>query len=237
MKVYIRLLSVLLVACIFSSCANTDEYIIDYPESYTLDYCIDNYVEADPNLIYLRAADNIIGKMEIPGGFASFRAIKDVALDEYLLRDEAVLYRYISYQIVKNKNNIQLPEQEILSYDLESIIIYSPKSLRDIYLDQLKLGTEIISEILISTDSEGVAAFQNHIIDCIETNNYRQDIQGNIDDFRARVVFKNYESLAWDTRLREQNGTYYIDFYIPADGDWTLVYLPINQELVDLIQE
>ena len=242
MKICINLLSVMLIMCMFSSCANTDEYIVNYPESYTLDYCIDNYVNADPNLIYLRVADNRIGRMDVPGGFASYCAIKDVPICDYLLLDENIMFAPLSYKVVKNINNLNLPQQEILSYDLESVIIYSiAKDLDE--TNEKKLGVEMISEIIASTDCDGATAFQNHIIDCIGTNNYREtgiagDLFEAVENIRVRVVFKDYENLAWDSGLFKQNGSYYIVFYIPVDypdGGWTQNWLPINQELVELI--
>lgn len=234
------------ILIMFTSCGyekeEKEKYIVDYPEIYTPEYCIENYINADPNLIHLVAADNAIGQIDVPGGSAEYVAIKDVPIDEYLLLDEAIMFAPLSNKVVKNINNLNLPQQEILSYDLESVIIYSiARDLDD--TNEKKLGVEMISEIITSTDCDGATAFQNHIIDCIETNNYRKtgiagDLFEAVENIRVRVVFKDYENLAWDSGLFKQNGSYYIVFYIPVDypdGGWTQNWLPINQELVELI--
>ena len=230
----------------FSSCTktdNTDEYIVNYPEYLTLDYCIDNYIKADPNLLYLRAADNDIGKTEIPGGYAKYCAIIDVPVDDYLLIDESILLALLPYKIVKNKYNLNLPQQEILSYKIKSVIIYSlPLDMYTINPEKRSMGEKMVQEIIASIDGNAATAFQNHIIDCIETNNYKKTgIAGDFLErvnFNVRVVFEDYENLVWDSELRKQNDTYYILFHTPADsldGGWVQNWLPLNEEIAELI--
>lgn len=243
MKKCISILSFMLIVCAFSSCAKKDEYIVNYPESYTVDYCVNNYIRADPLLVHLRASDNkIAGHIEIPGGVAYYRAIKDVPLDDYLLCDEAILFfAPLSHKIVKNKNNSNLPQQEILSYKIRSVILYYTNPDLD-GSDKMKLGEKMMGEVIASIDGDGATAFQNHIIDCIETNNYKKsNIAGDLYDvmnIHVRVVFENYENLVWDSVLCKQNGTYYMVFHTPADspdGGWIQNRIPINQELAELI--
>ena len=226
----------------FTSCKKHDDNIVEYPEMYTPEYCSENYIEADPNLIYTVSADNDIGKTDIPGGYAKYYAIKDVPIDDYLLLDEAVMFAPLSYKIVKNKNNLDIPQQEILSYKIKSVLIYSQSKDLDVS-DKKALGEKMVDEIVASMDGNDATAFQNHIIDCIETENYREagtegDLYEVVENIHVRVVFENYENLAWDSGLFKQNDAYYIVFYTPVDspdGGWIQNWIPVSQGLVDLI--
>lgn len=237
----ILLASVMLLS-IFSSCNNQENNIVEYPELLTPEYCSANYIEADPNLIYLVSADNSIGKIDVSGGYASYYAIKDVPFDDYLLLDEAIMLAPLSYKIVKNKNNMDLSQQEILSYETESLIIYSISDDLSEF-DKRDLGNKMVGEIISSANDNDTIAFQKHIIDCLETKNYKTagiagDAYEPVEGIHLRVIFECYENLAWDSGLYKQNDTYYIVFYTPTDNlndGWIQNWLPINQEIVRLM--
>lgn len=226
----------------FSSCNKHDNNIVEYPEMYTPAYCSENYVEADPNLIYTVSAENDIGRIDVPGGYARYYAIKDVPVDEYLLLDEAVMFAPLSYKIVKNKHNLDLPQQEIVSYKIKSVLIYSQSKDLD-ELDKKALGEKMVDEIVASIDGNDATAFQSHIIDCMQTKNYKEvGIAGDLYDIlniRVRVVFENYENLVWDSSLYKQNDTYYILVHTYVDDSWGSGWkqnmFPINQKLAELI--
>ena len=134
-------LSIVLSVCLLmvllflpKSCSHSDEYIVTYPQKYITAYCEENYIRADPNLIHLIAAENEIGKIEIPGGWGYYRAIKDVSMEDYLVMTKVIMFGINGRDIVKNKNNDALPEQEILSYHIKKIEIYkNEKSLKELY--------------------------------------------------------------------------------------------------------
>ena len=180
-KILICLLAITtLLPCALSSCSKVlrkaDEYIVTYPENYTVDYCNENYIKADPNLLYLRVADNDLGKNNVKGKNGNFRAIKDVPLDEYLMFDEALLLYSLSYEIIKNKNNLDLPQQEILSYKIKDIKIYRQTYDTEIEpVDKYKLGAKMVEEELSSISGEKTDAFQAHIIECLEQGNYHKN--------------------------------------------------------------
>lgn len=237
-----------LLASIFSSCSKSDEYLVTYPQEYTTSYCNDNYIQADPNLMYIRRADNDIGKIDIPGGYASYYAIKDVPINEYLVLDEAIIFAPLSYEIVKNKNNNDLLEQEILSYPIKSVQIYlKTGSIANDNIDKKRLGDDLVGEYISSIDGEKAVAFQSHLIESLEMGNYRKTglagdlldvVEKNGNPICLRVIFENHENLVWDSGLFKQNDTYYIVFYTPydsSDGEWVQNWLPINQELAELI--
>ena len=191
----ILLASVMLLS-IFSSCNNQENNIVEYPELLTPEYCSANYIEADPNLIYLVSADNSIGKIDVSGGYASYYAIKDVPFDDYLLLDEAIMLAPLSYKIVKNKNNMDLSQQEILSYETESLIIYSISDDLSEF-DKRDLGNKMVGEIISSANDNDTIAFQKHIIDCLETKNYKTagiagDAYEPVEGIHLRVIFECY---------------------------------------------
>ena len=171
-RIIIFLLSIMLLLNVLSSCVQKDNYIVEYPEMYTPTYCSENYIQADPNLVHLRAADNDLGRIDVPGGGARYCAIKDIPLDEYLLFDEYVMFAPLSYQIVKNKNNTALPVQEILSYKIKSVNLYWRVSPLDVYhendrLQKIQQEIETLHEEDVEAKQEeySLAEGEQHLID------------------------------------------------------------------------
>ena len=255
-KILICLLAITtLLPCTLSSCSKvlrkSDEYIVTYPENYTSDYCDENYIEADTNLLCLRLAENTIGKSNIKGNNGSYRAIKDVPLDEYLVFDNAITVLPFSYKILKNKNNLNLPQQEILSYKIKDVKIYLEANLEPV--DRYKLWKKLVEEELYSISGEKADAFQAHIIECLEQGNYHKNygkqygyvftpdpIISNNHMVRLMVTFENYENLVWHTTIYEKKNKFYIDFYTPSDspdGGWLPNYIPLDEEFNEKIAE
>lgn len=246
-KVTIVFLSLLLLFLnVLPSCSKLNNYLVTYPQDYTTSYCSENYIQADPNLMYLRSADNAIGTIEIPGGSASYYAIKDIPLDEYLLKDEAVLFAPLSYKIVKNKNNNNLPTQEILSYTVKSVTLYLVRNERN-NIDKNNLGSDLVDEYVVSISGEEAIAFQSHIIECLENDNYREtglggDLLDNVIEngkqVCLRISFEDYDNLVWDSNIYMQNDVYYIVFYTLSEetnGYWVQNWLPLYEEFVKLL--
>lgn len=244
-KITICLLFIFLLN-VFSSCAGKDEYLVDYPEKYTTSYCSENYIQADPNLVHLRAADNDLGRIEIPGGGARYCKIKDIPLDEYLLLDQYIMFAPLAYKIVKNKNNTDIQVQEILSYKVKSVNIYLEAEKKNMSAEMRKLGLGLVEEYIATVDGADAEAFQSHLIECVEKGNYTKTGPGGYAFIRKdnnivnlRVSFENYENLVWDSQIKIKDDTYYIVFYTPytSVGEWSSNYLPINQEMADLIDK
>jgi len=236
-RILIFSLCILLLLNVLSSCVQKDNYIVEYPEMYTTTYCSENYIEADPNLVHLRAADNDLGKIDVPGGNAKYCAIKDVPLDEYLLFDEYVMFAPLSYQIVKNKNNTALPVQEILSYKIKSVDLYLPAYWKDIYLDKRELGRNWVKEQISSVDVDGAIAFQTYVIECFENGNLipMGDPAYELTSIQLRVIFEDYENLVWDSSIYSLNGNYYILFYTWETDGWAQNLMPLEQGIVELV--
>lgn len=247
-KVLIYLTSIMvLLVCMFTSCSKSNEYLVTYPQKYTTSYCNDNYIQADPNLMYIRIADNDIGKVDIPGGFAKYYAIKDVPVDEYLVLNKSVIFAPLSYEIVKNKNNNDLLGQEILLYPIKSVQIYLKTNSTVNDINKKELGADLVGKYVSSIDGEKAVAFQSQIIENLTKGNYRatglagdllEVVEKEGNPICLRVIFENYENIVWESGLFKQNDAYYIVFYTPVDshnGEWIQNWLPISQELVELI--
>lgn len=242
-------ISLLLVAVmlltILSSFNKHKKNVVDYPKIYTPEYCSENYIQADPNLIHLVSADNDIGQIDVPGGSARYYAIKDVPLDEYLLLDEAIMFAPLSFQIVKNRNK-DLPMQEVLSYEVKSLQLYS--NLGDCK-DKKNLGTEKVYEYIALLESDSATVFQSHILECLETKNYKENEMGVPYDFvyyndsaiSIRVTFSKYKNLVWDALIIELESEYFMYFYWftidekHPDGYYDIIFIPLNEEIAELI--
>lgn len=244
------LLSIVLSVCLLmvllflpKSCSHSDEYIVTYPQKYTTAYCEENYIRADPNLIHLIAAENEIGKIEIPGGWGYYRAIKDVSMEDYLVMTKVLMFGINGRDIVKNKNNDALPEQEILSYHIKKIEIYkNEKSLKELYhIDVLKLGNERVTEVISSFDGEKADRFQSDLIECLEKGNYKNgdEITFDIFELNIRITFDNYEYLVWDGGVikSKEDNKLYIVFYKPTDGLWKNILIPLNNDIAELVPD
>ena len=112
--------------------------------------------------------------------------------------------------------------------------------------DKKVLGEKMVGEVVATIDGSEATAFQDHIKNCIETENY---INGEtvactdlktVDKIKVRFVFEKYENLVWDSHLEKQNDTYYILFYTPTDspeGEWKHHWILLNQEFQELFKE
>ena len=167
-----KLIFLLMVLIVFSSCQKRENYVVEYPELYTPEYCTNNYIQADPNLLYIAYADNSIGRIDVPGGYARYYAIKDVPIDDFLLLDEAIMFDPLSYKIVKNKYNLDLTLQDILSYKIKSVLTYSQSKDLDnmeklVYREIFTMRSIIFMLELflrIMKTSRGIVVFSNKMI-------------------------------------------------------------------------
>ncbi|MCQ2427864.1 MAG: hypothetical protein MJ137_05625 [Clostridia bacterium] len=242
MRKYCCWVSSILIACMLISCSNSSEYLVTYPQEYTPAYCVENYIRADPNLIHLIAAENEIGRIEIPGGWGYYHAIKDVPMDEYLLLNKMVILSTNYYDIVKNKNNNALPELEILSFKIKTVEIIK-KTYKSRGVDTLKYGSDCDIEVVSSFDGEKADQFQSNLIECLEKGNYQDWNTNNGLDWERvfglciRVTFDKYEYLVWDCHIFKNagNNNFYILFHIPTDKSWHDICIPLNQDIVELV--
>lgn len=231
-----------------------EPFTVEFPEEYSLEYINDHYIEADPGLMYLAASENNFGEVKIPGGKATYRAIKNIPLDEYLVFDERTMDDKYSYQIFKSKEKTELPDLEILSYALKEIEIYVVANIRTDNVQKAMLGNDRVKAHIASAEGDEVDAFQKDLAYCLETGNYkigqesvslkattRTVTDGNVKSVLAvilRVTFEEYENLVWDAVIFETDGQYYYPCHIQNSEDsskWNVVYVPLNQTLSELL--
>ena len=247
------LLMILLLFYLLTACKGAKGYKVDYPDYYTPEYCYENYIDADPNLIHLFCSENSIGTYRNTGFFDTYYAIKDVLLDEYLcIRRINVLFNtgIGDVQIVRNKKT-GLSEQEILTLNYKSVELYwqgreSPPNSKTWF----SIGSNKVQETIASLSGTDAANFQSHIVRVLESGKceevgspfYRfvtKEPEGNL--LFIRVVFEEYENLVWETAIRESDGKYYMYFYwYTADEDhpegfWDIIYVPLSEEISELI--
>ena len=218
-----------------------DDYVADYPEMYTPEYCMDNYVGADENLIHVQAAENSIGKVLEYGVYYDFYAIKDVPMEEYLsVSTCAIMFDYPTDRIVKNKN-LDRSEQEILAWEIKSVELYWTRADASSSL-----------EYVAALDSKEAALMQSQWIEYLENGKYKEKggIYNSIEKgedtlyesvLRVRVSFSKYENIVWEAGIKEDDGEYYVHFdWFTAheafpDGYFKYVYLPIGPALSELV--
>lgn len=245
-KQALLLIITLLFQSLCCGCAPKTEdlgYEAVYPELYTPEYCYENYVEADPGLIHLCSAKNSLDRFEIPGGYGYgyYYAIKDVPMEDYLALK--VIQAFVSpfnHSIVRNKN-ADMPVQEILSYKLKGIDLYTRASVDD--KDWSSLGKEYIGECVASLDSSSATSFQAHIIDCIENGNYTDSQRSDNFDLvlyenkslHMMAYFEEYENLAWSGLIIKIEGQYYLYFFYRTADIYKNIYLPLSDEIVSAI--
>lgn len=233
------LMVLILFVLILTSCKKNEVYTVEYPDIYTPEYCRDNYIRASKNLVHIYNAENEIGqfiKLQDVGGWGTYYAIKDVPLDEYLLRDELQMFTDHKFSIVKNKNKA-LPKDEILSYKISDLKLYSFSLASD---DDQNYGSNCVKENVASLDRDKLDSFQTYIQNCIDTKNYKTPKFGNKSYVRhnglllyIRVCFSEYQFLAWDAVIIYKDDVYCMEVYGVNDVD--LMYIPLSQDIIDLI--
>ena len=242
MKKIITVIFILLILILntLASCAKSEKYgKVEYPEQYTPEYCAENYVDADQNLVplYIDNKDGV-GPISVSDGYDTFYAIKDIPFDKYLFASKWQLLSTHT-RVVQNKN-MELPEQEILSYQCKSVDLFWKKvnnssggrfdkwSSPD-HADQ-------VSEHIATLNSEEATMFQTYIRECLNTGNYVESgkpnsefmvssvWKENMDSGLAqnwlclRVSFVEYENLVWEVAvqkavIKEAEERYYMTFF------------------------
>lgn len=253
MKITNHVITIFIVLAItvtsITSCSNS-KWEADYPDGYTYEYLTGNYTRADPNLEHMHIAENGLGPFErSPSGYASYWAIKDVPVEEYLVMCNASLLSSI-VQLVKSKQD-EPPSYEVLEWDIERVelivVNYNAHKLDTRY------GKDRVYHQLGKLNDESVSEMQEYIQECLDTENYYEYIDKDFQQVKIdgknifiRVFFKKYENIVWDANISEVDGNYYIQFWIydetipEADDNWGKyhsVRMPLNEALSTQIRE
>ncbi|MBE6597111.1 MAG: hypothetical protein E7641_05515 [Ruminococcaceae bacterium] len=224
-KSIIKLIDVLLVIIISFTACNNEEYIVEYPEKYTAEYCLSNYVKADPNLIHLRSADNSLGTINKYGLYFEYYAIKDIPLDEYLCVQSYGLLSGGSDAEIFRYEDLEISEPEILSYKLKSAKLYWNFD-NNVSENFPTLGAVNVYQDVVSIDAEYLQSYirkaideENYVVDNskftpvlkrITVNNGRLSTDIGLT---IMVHFEKYENIVWCCSIDKFNGEYYLCFY------------------------
>lgn len=260
-RIYIFALAVLLSVS-FASCAPDYRFQAIYPDGYTAKYFYDNYVQADPNLIHLYAAENDAGKYEYCGRYWRYYAIKDVSVDEYVCysEDHSMLDPSFQSYIARNKS-LNVSDAEILSYGIKGAELYwrSNSYFRDASDKMEALGANVYYERIASIDA---LAFQNHLRTHIIGGNYElkpqlapvyinkpfvdhEHVKSQLT-LNIRVYFSDYENIVWDGAVVTLNGEedmYYVKYQMftvtddVPEGFYKSVYVPLDESVSKLISD
>ena len=250
---------VLSIQC-FVSCG--DHYKADYPEYFSNEYCIDNYVFADPNLSFMQCDTGSVDSFGISNYGTSFyfKAIKNVALEKYLVvRCHTMYSKEVNYRIIKNDSS-EMHKQEILSYDIDAVEIYKRVRVED-DKNLCKMGQKCYDEHVISLSDDQIDIFLGYVKENLESSDYTKDVKttfsdldGQYEGYCIRVHFDEYETLIWDAQVTIKEGKYYCVFYrsnptscepedtkkklwdqYVTDEYWSVIIAELPQELAELL--
>lgn len=242
-----------LVQCL-ASCAK--DYQADYPDNFTTEYCVQNYVFADPNLMFLeRAKNDATESYNWNGKVFRFFAIRDVSPEDYLVVTASTFFvEHGAVRVVKDQD-IGIENYEIFTKEIACAEIYRRKSVD---IDDLLCAGEKCYESQIGqlTDAQ-IDDLIDYIKDCLDsqqfsemeyypTTHFQPGAYGN--PVILRIQFEEYDYLVWDALTVRRDGTRYIVFYIYDDtypepsGMWTEhrwvpVLIPLPEEIAALIPE
>ena len=231
-----------------------NSYEVEYPETYTVEYCKENYVEVNPKIEVFKASDNSV---ENTWWGERFRAIKDVPLEEYLYYQHHD-FSYGTSQVVRNKNLV-LPEDDILYYEYESLELYA-------YGEHHGLSNKRLEKIT-GSDAD---SFRAYIRECLESKNFNI-FEGDESKYLSpvyvderlpivlKIKFSEYPNLGWRSaiyQLIDGAPNDYFDYFFDGDPNyyfvfWRLVltedhekgyfyqsiWLPLPEEIAKLIPE
>jgi len=257
-KVYTLVLSVLLLLGLFTSCTQEKTPKIEYPEIYTPEYCANNYVPADGQLIVTGVLENYIGGGEnYPKNIKKrYYGIKDIPFDSYLMSKEGAILGSIDELVINKSLGIQ--KQEVLVYEIEKIEIYYIASNDDNTSDSTK-------KVLVLFDKEESKKFQYYLNEVIDSQSYTtsSDLRAqasrpemsapsfihvmaqNKEVVEFKVYFSSYSNMYWHSFIEELDrvpGEHYIRFGLYDDygtdsQDSTPVYIPLGEALSTQIRE
>lgn len=257
----ILLLTAILIS--FSSCTQPREvYEAEYPEYLTPEYCYENYTEADPNLIYLFAAQNSIGKYRENISSHTYYAVKDLPIEKYICSSEvAFMVRGYQYHVLKHKNNT---EEAITDYEAQKVELVWMESMP---FEEEKsipfIGSDIVYETVASFDAKAFQDYLTEAIFSIRNGDAGEDVYSmpiidiqyrdenyklGLLNLKIRMHFSEYENLVWDASLiHDENdyydGKYYMWIYlftvtdIAPEGYYDQFFIPVSEEFEPIIDE
>ncbi len=251
----------LLLSLALTACGERDTYTVEYPAEYTAAYFYNNYVQCDPNLIHLRAAENSAGKHKENAWYGTYYAIKDVPIEEYVCYSEDffMLDPTFSAYVARNKT-LEMPEPEILTWTVSGAELYWQDGLhfRDAKGKMTAVGEKIHYETLAEVDGAG---FQSHLREVMAEASYRENGMGCNWSFVARrfrndegvesdlvlnlrVRFAEYENIVWDGLVVTIDGGEH-DYYVYShvwttsdtipEGFYQSVFVPLPEEIAKMI--
>lgn len=258
----------LLLSLALGSCSlrNDYRYYFAYPEAYTAAYFHQNYVECDPNLIHLKAAENSAGRFEENGQYTSYYAVMNAPVEKYVCArgDFFMLDPSFDVKILRNAE-LEMTVPEILMWTVDHAELYwhSGYHFLDKKGEMSSIGEDVQYETL--TDVDGIG-FQSHLRTCVETEDYRVNGGGcmwhtvtkrfihndngtNVESdlmLTLRVHFKEYEYIVWDGKVVTIDGGEH-DYYVIChlftttetfpEGFYRTVFVPLPAEIAELIPQ
>lgn len=223
----------------FSGCAERYKYVAEYEEALTPDYCFENYMEADPNLTYLHAAYNSIGRYVNSGQYIDYYGIEGISHESYLGTRISYVILSLSYEVsvVKSKT---LEEEPIYDLTAVSAKIYEFKNVNTKYSNKstddnvANYGSLLLNEEICALDAEYIASYIREKLssgEYIENNSIHPrltDYKNAEDSYLAlRICFDEYENLVWDSTIFTDNDNYYFLCYIFKSGLLDEFYSPV----------
>jgi len=241
----------LIVLSVLTSCSNKEKpYAAEYPEWFDHEYVEENYEPADPNLVHIQCSTNRVhregayGKYDLNSYLNNFYAIKDVPMNDYLLRVlEPQWYSYGErlYRIKRDGG----AKQETLTWEIKSAELYWGSA--DIYTPSSRdlRGTASYYQQAQELDT---AAFAAYFRKCVEAQDYishpfsypNQSANQRADEnfrppikisgfesedevhpttliLRLRVHFAEYENIVWDTDIINVGEACYAVYWLPSE--------------------
>jgi len=248
----------ILLILFLSSCSKA--YVTDYSDTYTLEYCSENYTWADPNLKALYIAENYIGEKSTDKYFA----LKDISLEKYLVfkHQPTFFSDPDNLCIMKNVNCKDFP---IIDYTAIKAELFWEDSLGDVALDSDKIlpfwGEKVFYESVADLNA---TEFQRYICDAIASGEYYYRNSGDeetsvnaeyikkeffnkfmnsIDvNLSLRVYFNEYSNLVWDAKIAsDKDEKYYILVYITNETNpqvtYNEVYIQLPEDISEIISD
>lgn len=257
----IAIMTVFLLCLVQCMASCSKHYQADYPDNFTTEYCVQNYIYADPNLLYLERSENrpAGGAHHGPGAIINYYAIRNISPEEYLAMKYHLILSDTTLRIVK-KSNLGTDAYEILTKEIVGAEIYKRTIVddpnyycagTDCYQSQIAKLTDTQIEVLIehietSLDSQQYTACPLHEPED-ELFLYYYYLPTRSHPTVLRVYFEEYQNMVWDALIVQEEGTYYIIFYvyddspepsgIKPDKRWVPVLITLPEEIAALIPE
>lgn len=200
---------------LLSSCSNTEYSERDPQGIYKPEFCYENYIMADPNLVPVALDDKDFGTIMVDGVRNTFYSMKEIPLEKFLCKKERsiILQEVPEIRVVRNK---ELIEEPIFDYHFkktelfwesedysESVVEMDPRRFQE------DLHEKINAQNYLSHDSPWTSILKKHT-DGSMTWNLR---------LKVRVSFSEYENLAWEANVFLVEEKYYLEFYIYQDNE------------------